>query len=344
LKIVGGLVAAALVLGVFAGWWLSSPPHRGPVTDHFDGSVFHNREQTPLPSADRAIRLLTEPRATWPVWRENTPQPPPPERVADGGLRATFINHATVLVQMDGVNVLTDPIWSERCAPVQFAGPKRHHAPGIALEDLPPIDVVLISHNHYDHLDVPTLRRLQDLHDPLILAGLGNEAYLRSEGFDNVEEMDWGDALEVGPLTIHGQRSRHFSSRGLFDRQKTLWIAFVVEGAAGRVYFGGDTGYGSHFADTGEQIGPFRLALLPIGAYGPRWFMGPIHMDPQQAVQAHADLRAQTSIGVHHGTFQLTSEGMDDPAEELADARRAAGLPARAFRVLTAGEGAAIPR
>jgi len=337
----GGAGVVALATGV--GWWLSSPGHRGPVTDHFDGTVFRNTEPTPLPSFGRAMRMFREGRG--PDWEQRAvgPQPPPPERVTGDDLRVTFVNHATVLVQHDGVNVLTDPIWSERCSAVQWLGPRRHHAPGVAMDDLPPIDVVLISHNHYDHLDIDTLTALAERDDPVVIAGLGNGPTLAGLGLSDVRELDWEQTTEVAGLRIVGSEVRHFSSRGLFDRQKTLWMGFVVEGAAGRWYFAGDTGYGQHFAATGERHGPFRLALLPIGAYGPRWFMGPIHMDPQQAVAAHADVGATTSVGIHHSTFRLTREGQDAPIHEMIAAREAAGLPPDAFVALAPGEGLDVP-
>ena len=338
----GGAGVVALATGV--GWWLSSPGHRGQVTDHFDGTVFRNTEPTPLPSFGRAMRMFREGRG--PDWEQRAvgPQPPPPERVTGDDLRVTFVNHATVLVQHDGVNVLTDPIWSERCSAVQWAGPARHHVPGVAMEELPPIDVVLISHNHYDHLDVDTLRALARRDDPVLVVPLGNGPLARALGFSEVIELDWRETVTARGLRITGEEVRHFSSRGLFDRNRTLWMGFSIEGTeAGRWYFAGDTGFGEHFADTGRARGPFRLALLPIGAYAPRWFMGPIHMDPQQAVAAHRDVRAAASLGIHHGTFQLTREGQDAPVEEMRAARQAAGLEERAFRALAPGEGWAVP-
>lgn len=205
------------------------PGHLGPVTDHFDGDVFINREQTDLPDARKAVRMAVDYRpAVWEDWRDYPTGAPPAERVTEG-LVVTFVNHATVLVQFDGLNVLTDPIWSERCSAVQWAGPRRHHAPGIRLDDLPPIDVILISHNHYDHLDVDTLRQLAEQGDPLVLAGLGNADFIRGLGLRS-EELDWDQSTTIGALTVTGQRTRHFSSRGLFDRMNTLWLGFVLEG------------------------------------------------------------------------------------------------------------------
>jgi len=335
----GALVTTLVGLGVSVGWWLSGPGYTGPVSDHFDGTEFANTETTTMPSGSRGLRMLSEGRG--PAWetRAVAPQSIPEARVPGGRMRATFVNHATVLVQHDGVNVLTDPIWSERCSAVQWAGPARHHAPGVALDELPSIDVVLISHNHYDHLDVGTLEALATRDDPVLIVPLGSGATVASLGFSRVLELDWRETVEVAGLTVTGEEVRHFSSRGLFDRNRSLWMGFSVEGPeAGRWYFAGDTGFGKHFAETGAARGPFRLALLPIGAYGPRWFMGPIHMDPDQAVQAHQALGSQLSVGVHFGTFRLTTEGQDAPLIELAEARRTHGLPDDRFLALLPGE------
>ncbi len=340
----GGLFAGFLGLGVSVGWFLSSEGYRGPASDHFDGTVFVNTEPTEMPSLRRGLRMMRE--GFGPEWeaRQVAPQPPPPERVVGEAMRATFVNHATVLVQHDGVNVLTDPIWSERCSAVQWAGPARYHAPGVALDDLPPVDVVLISHNHYDHLDLDTLAALARRDDPVLVLGLGNASIVEGLGFSRVVELDWRETTEVAGLTITGEEVRHFSSRGLFDRNRALWMGFSVEGEhGGRWYFAGDTGFGKHFAETGSARGPYRLALLPIGAYAPRWFMSPIHMDPEEAVQAHLALGAQTSIGVHFGTFQLTREAHDAPIEELAAARSRHGVDDGAFVALRPGMAVDVP-
>ncbi len=330
-------LGVVLVVALGVGWWISEPGHEGPVSDHFDGSTFRNVEGTALPSARRALRMMWErDPGPW-AWRDIEPRPAPPERVS-AGLRATFVNHATVLLQLDGVNVLTDPIWSERCSAVQWAGPARHHLPGVAFKDLPPIDVVLISHNHYDHLDVGTLAALQARDAPTVVVGLGVGAQLRRLGMTDVVEIDWDQSAYIGELEIIGQRTRHFGGRGLFDRNTQLWLGFVIVAPSAKIYFGGDTGYGDHFARTGAEHGPFDLALIPIGAYAPRWFMGPVHVDPVDAVRAHQDLRAERSMGIHFGTFRLTEEGMYDPPRELAAARAEAGLPEESFVALVPGQ------
>ena len=247
---------------------------------------------------------------------ENPPQPAPPDAVDD--LRVTYIGHATALIQVAGLNLLTDPFFSWRASPVQWAGPKRVRAPGLALEDLPRIDAVLVSHNHYDHMDLPSLRRLFDRHRPRIVTPLGNGAIVaRTRRPLDVTEGDWGDRVALGDgVAATFAPALHWSKRGLHDRNMALWSAFVIETPAGTVYFAGDTGYGSgaHFRDIRREFGPVRLALLPIGAYEPRWFMHPQHMNPEEAVKAHLDLAAGLSIGVHHATVQLTDEAIDEPA------------------------------
>lgn len=336
-----GLAVGLLAVGLAYGWHLSEPGHQGPVTAHFNGTEFVNTVPTDPPSMRSLVKMVQDwRRGPWEAWTDVPPQPDPPERVDD--LRVTFINHATVLVQTAGVNLLLDPIWSDRCSAVQFAGPKRHHAPGLRIDQLPPIDAVLISHNHYDHLDLGTLEQLKS-HGATLITGLGNGDILRRNGHDNVVELDWNDATEVGPLTVIGQEVRHFSSRGLFDRNKTLWLGFAITGPAGPIYFAGDTGDGPHFRESAAAHGPFRLAIIPIGAYLPRWFMAPVHIDPEAAVQAHVDLGAHRSVAVHFGTFRLSNEGQLDPPKDLAAAADAAGLAPDAFWVLQPGEGRDVP-
>lgn len=336
------LVLAALALTACVR--LDSPGHRGPPGAHFDGERFHNQAPVPEAGLPRFLRWQSTRRpGPWTDDAEAPPGPPPPRRVADGRLRVTWINHATALVQMDGVNVLTDPIWSDRCSPVGWAGPERARPPGLRFEDLPPIDLVLISHNHYDHLDLPTLRRLAARDRPVILAGLGTRALLEAEGVPRSADLDWWQGADHGPLRITAVPAQHFSGRGLGDRDRTLWAGFVVQGPAGTVYFAGDTGWGPHFAQIAARFGPPRLALLPIGAYRPRWFMAPMHIDPEEAVRAHRLLGARTSVGIHWGTFPLADDGQHEPLRDLALARSRHGVPPTAFRALGFGEGVDLP-
>lgn len=267
-------------------------------------------------------------RVTWPPKGE-TPFFKPLATRSDA-LIVTVINHATVLIQMDGVNFLTDPLYSDRASPFSFAGPKRGRDPGIKLEDLPPIDYVLISHNHYDHLDLETLKILRDKHDPKFFAGLGDDTLLKENGITNVVGLDWWEESATGPLKIQYVPAHHWSARGLFDKWDCLWGGYYVKGSK-TVYFAGDTGYAGFFKLLKERLGSPDVALLPIGAYEPRWFMKPAHMNPEEAVQASLDLGARQSIGIHYGTFQLTYEGIDAPPLALTEALRAKGIDAARF-------------
>ncbi len=253
-------------------------------------------------------------------------------------MRVTLVNHSTLLLQHAGLNILTDPIWSERASPVSWVGPRRHRSPGISWENLPKIDAVLITHNHYDHLDLPTLRRLSRRGEMSFFVPAGVAELLRTEKIGAAYEFDWGDFLPFAAFTIHCVPALHFSSRSLFDRNKTLWCGYVIESGAECVYFAGDTAFGDHFAWIRERFGPPRLALLPIGAYEPRWFMSPVHMAPEEAVRAQEILGARTSIAIHHGTFQLADDALDAPAERLA-----ACSPGASFLVLRNGQFAEIP-
>jgi len=250
------------------------------------------------------------------------------------------VNHATVLLQMDGLNVLTDPIWSDRCSPLSFVGPRRRRPPGIRFEDLPPIDVVLISHNHYDHLDLPTLRLLADRDHPQILAGLGNREFLESEGIGKSRDLDWWIEVDVAPgIRVQSVPAQHFSGRGLCDRDGSLWMGFVIRGSSGSVYFAGDTAFGPHFEEIRRRCGPLRLALLPIGAFQPEWFMSRYHMSPEQALDAHRSLGAGSSMAVHFGTFRLADDGEELPARRIREALAAHPEPKPRFWVPEFGEG-----
>jgi L-ascorbate metabolism protein UlaG (beta-lactamase superfamily) len=243
----------------------------------------------------------------------------PPSRVEGNDLRVTLINHSTLLLQQNGSNILTDPIWSERASPLAWIGPRRRRKPGVRWEDIPRIDIVLVSHNHYDHLDIASLGRLAGRGQSHFIVPAGVARLLRSRNIGPIHELDWGDSARIGETTVHCVPAMHFSARGLFDRNRTLWCGFVIESAECIIYFAGDTGFGDHFAHIREQFGTPRLALLPIGAYEPRWFMSPIHMAPDEAVRAHRILAAKASIAIHHGTFQLADEGIDTPRQRLGE-------------------------
>ena len=342
-RLAAGLCVAMLLAALTA--CASGARHVGPVSDHFDGERFHN--EAPFDLGWRDLWRYYREREPG-VWtRDLTPpnHPDPVARVGAGELQVTVINHATVLIQIDGLNLLTDPIWSARASPFQWLGPQRYVAPGLAFAQLPPIDAVLISHDHFDHLDLPTLRRLEAEHQPRFIVGLGEGAWLREEGLRDVVALDWGQGHALNErVSVHGQRAQHWTGRGFgaWQRNRSLWMAYVITAPGGPVYFAGDTGYGPHFAASGAAFGPFRLALLPIGAYKPRWLTAYQHISPDEAVQAHRDLGAARSIAVHFGTFALAEEGQHEPVHDLSVARSAAGLPDDVFIAPTFGQRYAI--
>ncbi len=266
-------------------------------------------------------------------------------------LSATWIGHSTVLVQIGGLNILTDPIWSDRASPFRALGPRRVVPPGAAIESLPPIDIVLLSHNHYDHLDSRTVRRLARLQPRARwMAPLGLERVLRRWGVREVTELGWWEENLVGGARIACTPARHFSARGFTDRMRTLWCGWTVRATGHALFFAGDTAYHPEFARIGERYGPFDIVLIPIGAYDPRWFMERVHVDPEEAVRAYVEASGDSldargssrppriALGIHWGTFKLTDEPMDEPPRRMRDAWRAAGLPDEELWILRPGE------
>ncbi|MCA3560365.1 MAG: MBL fold metallo-hydrolase [Aestuariivirga sp.] len=280
-------------------------------------------------------------RARWPRRVRNRSFPPPPRRVDGDALKATWIGHSTVLLQTRGLNILTDPFLSSRASPVPFAGPRRVRPAALKAETLPPIDLILLSHNHYDHMDLPALRRLARRHQAHVVTPHGNARWVisASPAF-TIDELGWGGMVEHKGLRVHLTPALHWSKRGLFDANTALWGAFVVETPGGFLYFAADTGFGSGstFADVRQRFGAPRLSLLPIGAYEPRWFMHPQHMNPDEAVKAHKLLGARASLAIHHGTIQLTDEAIDAPVAALTDALRQHSVDPASFLVPDAGE------
>jgi len=253
----------------------------------------------------------------------------------------TWIGHATLLLQLDGKNILTDPVFSQRASPVQWAGPKRVVPPGLAFENLPPIDMVVISHDHYDALDKPTIVKLHQRKggaDTVFFVPLGFKNWFRDLGVRNVVELDWWEARPQKGLIITAVPVQHWSKRGLFSRNKTLWAGWVIRSERFRFFFSGDSGYTPHFKEIGARMGPFDLAAIPIGAYEPRWFMGRHHMNPEEALQAHEDIKAKKSIGIHWGTFILTDETLDEPPQRLGAALKRKKNPVPDFVVLKHGQ------
>ncbi len=334
----------------------SAPAH------HRDGR-FQNRHLEFAPPG-----LLKLMRWRWDAARAGLPRPPQtptpvvtPElaflranAVAGSAMvpTATWIGHATALVQMGGLNVLTDPIFSERASPLSWAGPRRAQPPGIALAELPRIDVVLVSHDHYDHCDLPSLRALaaQAGGPPLVLVPLGLKTLLQEAGVAHVVELDWWDSHTLQGVDIVMTPVQHWSARGLADRLRSLWGGWALFAPDFQLFFSGDTGYSADFADIHARFAPrqggggFDLALLPVGAYEPRWFMKDQHVNPEEAVRLHLDLAARRSLGIHWGTFELTDEALDEPPRALAAARRSLGLADDSFRVVALGQTLRLPR
>lgn len=289
------------------------------------------------------VHRTTRPRPRDPdpsVFARVTPSFKTPRADVDQ-LLITWVGHSSLLIQIGGMNMLADPMWSERASPVRFAGPKRWVAPGISFDDLPPIDVVVQSHNHYDHLDDATVRRLARAHPsatwvfPLKLGSFAQKRGVRGE----IIELDWWQEHAIGSLRIAATPAMHFSSRTIGDRGDTLWCGYAIRGPGDRrVYFAGDTGFHPEFSGVGERYGPFDVALLPIGAYEPRWFMRYLHMNPEEAVDAFRLVNARAMAPIHWGTFKLTDEAMDEPPRRARAAWLAAGLPIENYRQLAHGE------
>ena len=290
---------------------------------HFANGRYFNPGAPQARGFSDLLRWKLHSRAeTSPDWIEDVIPYRPPERVERGRGRITIVNHSTLLLQFDGTNLLTDPIWSTHAGPFGRMGPRRRRAPGVRLEDLPPLDAVLLSHNHYDHLDLPTLRRLKDRGVGRIVAPKGCATHLRKSGIGPVDELDWGGSGTVPGACIHCLPALHFSARTPFDRNRTLWCGYWIESSSGGLYFAADTGFGPHFDAIRRRFGPPRAAMLPIGAYLPRWFMSPVHMGPEDALAAHDILQAQVSIAIHHGTFQLADDGIDTPRLRIGEMAR----------------------
>ena len=323
---------AALAFAYAYGCLVLSAPHwDGPVSDHFDGNAFHNVPDIEHRGFGEFLRwrLTREPKP----WVQRHFEPVvPPESVEEGSIRATHVGHATVLIQAHGLNILTDPIWSEKAGPFSWAGVKRYENPGIRLEDLPHIDAVLISHNHYDHMDIPTLKRLVERFKPKIFTTLGNARFLASKGVFGAVELDWWQRADLAEgVKLTAVPARHFSARGPCDRDRTLWSGFAVDGPSGLVLFAGDTGHGDHFGEIRRRLGAPRLALLPIGSYEPGWFMSPVHISPEEAVEVFSILEAEKGMAVHFNTFPLGDDAQDEARDALLSALKRAEVPLQNF-------------
>jgi L-ascorbate metabolism protein UlaG (beta-lactamase superfamily) len=318
--------------------------YQGQKSAHFDGSRFFHQ----FGDSEKSIYDLMR-------WRFGGTAADWPEQIAVGEAQhivpasspsdivVTFLNHASAYIQHQGIRVITDPQWSERASPVSFAGPKRVRPPGIAIDQLGGLDVVLISHNHYDHFDLPTLKRLKELYDPHFYVPLGDAYLLESIGISKFTEVDWWDNHKLNSdLTLHFVPVRHWSARSLFDRNKSLWGGFVLDSKDKKIFFAGDTGYCDIFKDIATKFGAFDLSLIPIGAYEPRWFMKNSHLNPEEAVAVHTDLKSKHSLGIHYGFWQLTDEAIDAPIVALNAIKKQRELTDDEFFTLGFGESRTI--
>ena len=313
------------------------------VSNHFDGTRYFNpaipQSSSSVPDQGpkqehyfRMWHLVSSAgRPEWPNAEDSLPGPAPDAGVSEGNIRVTPVGHATFLIQMDGLNILTDPIWSDRSSPLSWIGPKRHKKPGIRFEDLPPIDVVLVSHDHYDHLDLPTLKHLAKKGTLRSIVPLGCRNLVRGTGIPRVDEFDWWQSTSLSPdVAVTLVPAQHFSQRTFWDRNKTLWGGFVISGPSGNVFFAGDTGYGPHIKEIARRFSPVKVAILPIAPFQPQQSKEPsgssLHMGPMEAVQAHIDLNAQLSIAGHFQVFQLGSDGFNDAVNQLLAALKAHNL------------------
>jgi L-ascorbate metabolism protein UlaG (beta-lactamase superfamily) len=320
----------------------TAPGPGGPPSAHFDGKRFHNIEPKPHKDLWKLLRwqLSRAPQAKW----IDQPGPAQPTaiagRVSGADLHVTYINHASLLIQQHDLNILTDPVWSERVSPFPFLGPRRHHPPGLSMQQLPDIDLILVSHNHYDHLDLDSLAQLAArFPEARVITGLGNAPLIRECGFTRIDELDWWQSLPLNAeVTLHAVPVQHWSARGPHDTNQSLWLGFVLESAHGPVLFPGDSGLGPEFKLMHERFGPMRFAALPIGAYAPRWFMRDNHMNPDEAVQAHLQLQSQQSMAIHFGTFKLSDEGQFAPLLALQQALHDRHVPGESFRAPKPGE------
>jgi len=335
------LLLVILILFIYAyASSFNSDYYRGPISDHFDGKLFYN----PVPYHQKSWldvwrwRLSRHSRPEWPAHVDNLPHSPVTTVTKPDQIKVTFVNHSTVLIQSQNFNLLTDPIWSYRASPFTSYGPARARDPGIPFASLPPIDVVVISHSHYDHLDINTLIKLNNKFHPYFLVPLGDKTLLEKSGMQNVVELDWWQEYKLKNVTITFLPAKHWSARGLSDRFRTLWGSYGMQIAGKNIYFAGDTGYSPQFIEIRKKWHTPDLAILPIGAYLPRWFMQDNHLSPADAVQVHLDLHAKQSFPIHYGTFQLGDDAFDQPTKELKLALTERAIPPNHFIILPEGQ------
>ena len=330
----------SLFLIIILYFSLQNSYYHGPKSNHFDGKKFFDPQtQYPNNFLDFLKWQFTRNKTAWPKKIDLQRQDIPPQRVLNNKIRISNIGHFSFLIQVDGINILTDPIWSKRASPLSFLGPKRVIDPGIKFNNLPKIDIVLISHNHYDHLDLATIEKLWNKHKPLIITPLGNDAIIKKHNNKIiVKAYDWGETVNISKkLNITLEPTQHWSARGLFDTNHALWSAYVIQSkSCGNIYFSGDTGYSPYFLKTKQKYKKINFAILPIGAYKPRWFMKYAHMSPKDAIKAYMDLGQPLTFPAHYDVFPLADEKYGEAITTLN--KQLKKLPNHKFKALSIGE------
>ncbi len=312
-----------------------------PPSDHYDGNRFYNPGMEIRKRIRHVVKMLIgrKGQEQWPKRVENQAIPQLAQTLSMDKTHITYINHASHLIQIQNLNLLTDPIYTKRAGPTSLLGPKRVRDPGIHLKELPPIHIVLISHNHFDHMNLPTLVKLKKMFNPLYIVPLGNARYLKSKKIENVLELDWWESYPLNEnQSISLVPAVHWSMRKVTDRNKALWGGYWIQSGKLKIYFAGDTGYGPHFKEINQKLTAPDISILPIGAYEPRWFMKQQHINPEEAVKASLDLKSRLSIATHHRTFRLSYEGYDTPVKDLKKSLLIHGLSESAFLAPENGE------
>ena len=333
-------VICFIVFSLIISYLLSCKPYQGPVTSNFNGQRFINPSSRHAKGLKGVLEYGTKRQPDkWPAKiKKNAFTFKNIDLTDEKTIRYTFVNHSTFLIQFKGYNILTDPVWSKRCSPFQFMGPARQRPPGIDFKDLPKIDLVLLSHNHYDHMDKNSLIRLRKEHNPQFIVPLGVGSKMKQWNCNQVKEMDWWQTVQLGEFQLSSTPANHFSSRGTFDRDKTLWCGYLLKTKGTCIYFAGDTGYSDVFKEIGDFAQQIDLAFLPIGAYLPEWFMSPIHVSPSQAVQIHLDINSKKSVAMHFGTFKLADDNPIRAKKELRASLVANNLTEDNFQIPNEGE------
>lgn len=324
------LFIASVIIG---GILLSTKAYKGPVSDHFDGKKFYNRGREAKGFREVGNYAAKRVPDKWVENYENYTRNDAIPIPNSDDIQFIFVNHSSFLIQHQDVNILTDPIWSKRCSPFQFAGPKRMRPPGLAFEVLPKIDIVLISHNHYDHLDRLTIKELNKQHQPTYIAPLGMKQIMSKFGCQKIIVLDWWESCQVNNLRITATPANHFSSRGIRDRNTSLWCGYHIQSENKKIHFVGDTGYSSVFKEIGNRLGPMDISFIPIGAYLPEWFMSPIHVNPHESIKIHFDIKSKQSVAMHFGTFPLADDNPERSTSRLVKARQESNLSEHEFMI-----------